>query len=59
MCALTQALLTKSLDSVQDNSLPASLLELKSFYSVPQVRQASRNTKRQVLIVKSQWTKMG
>ncbi|XP_070765474.1 glomulin-like [Enoplosus armatus] len=30
------ALCTKSLESVQDNSLPASLLELKGFYSVPQ-----------------------
>uniref|UniRef100_UPI0037E930EE glomulin-like n=1 Tax=Semicossyphus pulcher TaxID=241346 RepID=UPI0037E930EE len=30
------ALYAKSLDSVQDNSLPVSLLELKSFYSVPQ-----------------------
>nr|XP_046248348.1 glomulin-like isoform X1 [Scatophagus argus] len=30
------ALYTKSLESVQDNSLPVSLLELKSFYSVPQ-----------------------
>ncbi|XP_068564116.1 glomulin-like [Cebidichthys violaceus] len=30
------ALYAKSLESVQDNSLPASLLELKSFYSVPQ-----------------------
>lgn len=54
MCVLTQALFTKSLDSVQDNSLPASLLELRSFYSVPQVKQASRNTKQQVLIVKSE-----
>lgn len=54
MCVLTQALFTKSLDSVQDNSVPASLLELRSFYSVPQVRQASHNTKGQVLIVKSE-----
>ncbi|XP_059196955.1 glomulin-like [Centropristis striata] len=30
------ALYTKSLESVQNNSLPVSLLELKSFYSVPQ-----------------------
>ncbi|XP_040896689.1 glomulin-like [Toxotes jaculatrix] len=30
------ALYAKSLESVQDNSLPVSLLELKSFYSVPQ-----------------------
>ncbi|CAK6956303.1 glomulin-like [Scomber scombrus] len=30
------ALYRKSLESVQDNSLPVSLLELKSFYSVPQ-----------------------
>ncbi|XP_023272274.1 glomulin-like [Seriola lalandi dorsalis] len=30
------ALYGKSLESVQDNSLPVSLLELKSFYSVPQ-----------------------
>ncbi|XP_051232070.1 glomulin-like isoform X2 [Dicentrarchus labrax] len=29
------ALYAKSLESVQDNSLPVSLLELKSFYSVP------------------------
>ncbi|XP_071782351.2 glomulin-like [Centroberyx gerrardi] len=34
------ALYAKSLDSVQDNSLPVDLLELKTFYSVPQnVRQ--------------------
>uniref|UniRef100_A0A8C4DHE8 Glomulin, FKBP associated protein b n=1 Tax=Dicentrarchus labrax TaxID=13489 RepID=A0A8C4DHE8_DICLA len=33
------ALYAKSLESVQDNSLPVSLLELKSFYSVPRVRQ--------------------
>uniref|UniRef100_A0A3B4VN54 Glomulin, FKBP associated protein b n=1 Tax=Seriola dumerili TaxID=41447 RepID=A0A3B4VN54_SERDU len=33
------ALYGKSLESVQDNSLPVSLLELKSFYSVPQVRR--------------------
>ncbi|XP_076582818.1 glomulin-like isoform X2 [Chaetodon auriga] len=30
------ALYAKSLECVQDNSLPVSLLELKSFYSVPQ-----------------------
>ncbi|KAM3875792.1 glomulin, FKBP associated protein b [Diretmus argenteus] len=30
------ALYSKSLESVQDNSLPVDLLELKSFYSVPQ-----------------------
>ncbi|XP_063322684.1 glomulin-like [Pelmatolapia mariae] len=30
------ALFTKSLERVQDNSLPVSLLDLKSFYSVPQ-----------------------
>ncbi|XP_049910868.1 glomulin-like [Epinephelus moara] len=30
------ALYSKSLESVQDNSLPVSLQELKSFYSVPQ-----------------------
>ncbi|XP_042272140.1 glomulin-like [Thunnus maccoyii] len=30
------ALYRKSLESVQDNSLPVSLLELKSFYNVPQ-----------------------
>ncbi|TDH08281.1 hypothetical protein EPR50_G00096200 [Perca flavescens] len=30
------ALYAKSLESVQDNRLPVSLLELKSFYSVPQ-----------------------
>lgn len=54
MCVLTQVLFTKSLDGVQDTSLPASLLELRSFYSVPQVRQASRDTKPQVLIVKSE-----
>ncbi|XP_005451207.1 glomulin, FKBP associated protein b isoform X3 [Oreochromis niloticus] len=29
------ALFTKSLERVQDNSLPVSLLDLKSFYSVP------------------------
>uniref|UniRef100_A0A665WA40 Glomulin, FKBP associated protein b n=1 Tax=Echeneis naucrates TaxID=173247 RepID=A0A665WA40_ECHNA len=32
---------TWSLESVQDHSLPVNLMELKSFYSVPQVRQAS------------------
>uniref|UniRef100_A0A671V6A8 Glomulin, FKBP associated protein b n=1 Tax=Sparus aurata TaxID=8175 RepID=A0A671V6A8_SPAAU len=30
------ALYTKSLESVEDNSLPVSLLDLKSFYDVPQ-----------------------
>ncbi|XP_037324980.2 glomulin-like [Pungitius pungitius] len=30
------ALCAKSLESVEDNSLPVSLLELKSFYSVPE-----------------------
>uniref|UniRef100_A0AAX7TPE1 Glomulin, FKBP associated protein b n=1 Tax=Astatotilapia calliptera TaxID=8154 RepID=A0AAX7TPE1_ASTCA len=35
------ALFTKSLERVQDNSLPVSLLDLKSFYSVTQVRQAA------------------
>ncbi|KAL4000008.1 prostaglandin E receptor 1 [Sarotherodon galilaeus] len=35
------ALFTKSLERVQDNSLPVSLLDLKSFYSVPQARQAA------------------
>lgn len=37
---INQALYAKSLESVQDNSLPVSLLELQSFYSVPQVRPA-------------------
>lgn len=40
-----QALLTKSLDKVQDNSLPAGLLDLKSFYYLPQVSQAAHTPK--------------
>uniref|UniRef100_A0A8C7PWF6 Glomulin, FKBP associated protein b n=1 Tax=Oncorhynchus mykiss TaxID=8022 RepID=A0A8C7PWF6_ONCMY len=32
-------LYTKSLERVEDNSLPVELLDLKSFYSVPQVKQ--------------------
>eukprot|EP00064_Thunnus_orientalis_P001076 superscaffoldBa00000066_g1077 len=35
------ALYRKSLESVQDNSLPVSLLELKSFYNVPQPGNAN------------------
>uniref|UniRef100_A0A3Q4MVH7 Glomulin, FKBP associated protein b n=1 Tax=Neolamprologus brichardi TaxID=32507 RepID=A0A3Q4MVH7_NEOBR len=45
------ALFTKSLERVQDNSLPVSLLDLKSFYSVTQVRQAARESGLQVFQV--------
>uniref|UniRef100_A0A3B5A1L0 Glomulin-like n=1 Tax=Stegastes partitus TaxID=144197 RepID=A0A3B5A1L0_9TELE len=38
------ALFTKSLESIQDNSLPVSLLEQKSFFSVLQVRKAGHQT---------------
>uniref|UniRef100_A0A667XCB8 Glomulin, FKBP associated protein b n=1 Tax=Myripristis murdjan TaxID=586833 RepID=A0A667XCB8_9TELE len=33
------ALFSKSLENVQDNSLPVALLELRTFYSAPQVNQ--------------------
>lgn len=45
VCVFIQALFTKSLDNVQDNSLPAGLLDLRSFFSLPQVRQAAHNPK--------------
>uniref|UniRef100_A0A668SYM7 Uncharacterized protein n=1 Tax=Oreochromis aureus TaxID=47969 RepID=A0A668SYM7_OREAU len=48
---ITFALFTKSLERVQDNSLPVSLLDLKSFYSVPHVRQAARESGLQVFQV--------
>uniref|UniRef100_A0A672ZXV3 Glomulin, FKBP associated protein b n=1 Tax=Sphaeramia orbicularis TaxID=375764 RepID=A0A672ZXV3_9TELE len=42
------ALYEKSLEGVQDNSLPVSLLELRSFYSVPQVKRHQREKGLQV-----------